>query len=201
MIVEDMLSKQLCIFRHVSTSQAHCIAPDFLNKEQILTLKTVTEIFSGCIKAYAFFTTATNFGRDSERLVCKIRIEEMRLLVWGREWGVTEGKLEAHLQAESKAGNELLRPLATQILTQLLQTITDFKKLQEKYGLKEENVGLEGKKDGTKYEDTGVRGLRNEFQLRAKWMYVKLFHYLILAKGAGGGFDSHISVVSKIFRS
>jgi hypothetical protein len=39
------------------------------------------QIFSGCIKAYAFFTTFSNLGRDSERLVCKIRIEEMRLLV------------------------------------------------------------------------------------------------------------------------
>jgi hypothetical protein len=91
------------------------------------------QIFSGCIKAYAFFTTAANLGRDSERLVCKIRIEEMRLLVWGREWGVVEGKLEAHLQA----GNENLRALAVQILTELHRTITDFRKLKDRYGLKE----------------------------------------------------------------
>ena len=43
------------------------------------------QIFDGCIKAYAFFTTASNLSRDSERLVCKIRIEKMRLLVWGHE--------------------------------------------------------------------------------------------------------------------
>ena len=95
------------------------------------------QIFDGCIKAYAFFTTASNLGRDSERLVCKIRIEEMRLVVWGREWGVIEGKLEAHLQAESKAGNERMGLLAKQILSELYNTITDFKKLQEKYGLQE----------------------------------------------------------------
>src|SRR5882757_9165415 len=96
------------------------------------------QIFDGCIKAYAFFTTATNLGRDSERLVCKIRIEEMRLLVWGREWGVVEGRLEAHLQAESNVGNEQMRQLATQILSELYKTITDFNKLQERYGLQEE---------------------------------------------------------------
>ena len=67
------------------------------------------QIFDGCIKAYAFFTTASNLGRDSERLVCKIRIEEMRLAVWGQEWGVLEGRLEAHLQAQSNAGNERVR--------------------------------------------------------------------------------------------
>jgi hypothetical protein len=49
----------------------------------------------------------------------------MRLLVWGREWGVVEGKLEAHLQAESNAGIERLRLLAMQILQELYQTITE----------------------------------------------------------------------------
>ena len=96
------------------------------------------QVFQGCIRVYSMFTTASNLGRDSERLVCKIRIEEMRLLVWGREWGVVEGKLDAHLQAESQAGNERLRQLAVAILTELHRTITDFKRLQERYGLVEE---------------------------------------------------------------
>ena len=61
------------------------------------------------------FSTANNLRRDSERLVCKIRIEEMRLLVCGREWGVVDGKLESHL----KASNERLRHLAVNILTEL----------------------------------------------------------------------------------
>ncbi|KAG0649681.1 hypothetical protein D0Z07_3784 [Hyphodiscus hymeniophilus] len=104
------------------------------------------QIFSGCIKAYSIFTSASNLGRDSERLVCKIRIEEMRLLVWGREWGVVEGKLEAHLQAESTAGNERIRQLATQILSELYKTITDFRRLQDKYGLVQEPTSPNGEK-------------------------------------------------------
>jgi Prion-inhibition and propagation len=132
------------------------------------------QIFSGCIKAYSIFTTASNLGRDSERLVCKIRIEEMRLLVWGREWGVVEGKLEAHLQAESTAGNERMRQLATQILSELYKTITDFKRLQEKYGLMEEPTSPLSEKavaQKTAEVPSVTSRLRNELHLKAKCRY------------------------------
>ncbi|KAE9376964.1 hypothetical protein N431DRAFT_542423 [Stipitochalara longipes BDJ] len=143
----------------------------------------LAQIFDGCIKAYAFFTTAANLGRDSERLVCKIRIEEMRLLVWGREWGVVEGKLEAHLQAENNSGNQRLRQLAVSILTELHRTITDFNKLQDRYGLREEATRPAGEKSiaQTKNESSGVAGrLRNELQLRAKWVIVDKEKFTVL---------------------
>lgn len=95
--------------------------------------------------------------------MCKIRIEEMRLLVWGREWGVIEGKLEAHLQAEHKSGNERLRPLATQILSELYRTITDFHVLQDKYGLREDSETSEKKEAQKKVGEGSVTSrLRNE---------------------------------------
>jgi hypothetical protein len=143
------------------------------------------QIFDGCIKAYAFFTTASNLGRDSERLVCKIRIEEMRLLVWGREWGVVEGKLEAHLQAESCAGNERMRQLATQILSELYRTITDFNKLQDRYGLKEEPISPVNEKAVAqkRAENASVTSrLRNELQLRAKWVIADKEKFTVLLK-------------------
>ena len=130
------------------------------------------QIFSGCIKAYSIFTTASNLGRDSERLVCKIRIEEMRLLVWGREWGVIEGKLEAHLQAESTAGNERMRQLATQILSELYKTMTDFKRLQERYGLVEEPTSPLSEKATAQRmatERSVTSRLKNELHMRARW--------------------------------
>lgn len=136
------------------------------------------QIFDGCVKAYAFFTTASSLGRDSERLVCKIRIEEMRLLVWGREWGVVEGRLEAHLQAESNAGNERMRLLAIQILSELHRTITDFNRLQDKYGLREESDKIAGQKWG---DSPSVAGrLRNELQLRAKWVIADKEKFTVL---------------------
>ncbi len=87
------------------------------------TVGILGQIFNGCIKAYSIFTAASNLGRDSDRLVCKIRIEEMRLKVWGREWGVMEGKLEEHLLMRSGAQHEGLKTLAEMILTQLYQTV------------------------------------------------------------------------------
>lgn len=149
----------------------------------------LAQIFDGCIKAYAFFTTAANLGRDSERLVCKIRIEEMRLLVWGREWGVVEGRLEAHLQAESNSGNQRLRQLAVSILTELHRTITDFNKLQDRYGLREEIMSPVDEKEKEKVaapkrtESSSVAGrLRNELQLRAKWVIADREKFTVLLR-------------------
>ena len=145
----------------------------------------LAQIFDGVVKAYAFFTTAANLGRDSERLVCKIRIEEMRLLVWGREWGVVEGKLEAHLQAESDSGNQRLRQLAINILSELHKTITDFNKLQDRYGLREELMSPVGEKVPAlkRTESPSAAGrLRNELQLRAKWVIADKEKFTVLLR-------------------
>lgn len=134
------------------------------------------QLFDGCVKAYSYFTAAANLDADAARLLTKVRIEEMRLVVWGREWGVAEGKLEARLAAATGgagaeaegmsgveegvgrlglgmggggaaggvgllAGGPQLRILAEHILTELYNTITDFRKLQERYGLVEEGAG------------------------------------------------------------
>jgi hypothetical protein len=134
------------------------------------------QIFDGCIKAYSIFTTANNLGKDSERLVCKLRIEEMRLMVWGREWGVQEGKLEAHIVASGSSDG--LRQMAEMILKQLLDTITDFHKLQDRYGLraqekngvpdsKNQDQTLKGRKSP---EIDKPKGRLDELRLRARWV-------------------------------
>lgn len=157
----------------------------------------IGQLFDGCVKAYGYFTTAANLDTDSQRLMCKVRIEEMRLVVWGREWGVAEGRLEAHLDS---GRNPQLRALATQILEELHTTVTDFRKLQERYGLVEAGggsagtVGKEtealsrtttssssassgkGAKDegrrlnGSRTNSTTERSWRREIGLRTKWV-------------------------------
>lgn len=150
------------------------------------------QMFDGCIKAYALFTSASNLGRDSERLVCKIRIEEMRLRVWGREWGVVDGRLEAHLQAESNIGNDKMRQLAIQILSELHRSITDFGKLQDRYGLREEpgsSLSPMNEKTASQAlkrtdENTGVasRFMKSEFHLRAKWVIADKEKFTVLLR-------------------
>lgn len=96
-----------------------------------------------------------------------------------------EGKLEAHLQAESDAGNERMRQLATQILSELYKTITDFNKLQERYGLKEEPTSPMSEKivAQMRVETPGVTSrLRNELTLRAKWVIADKEKFTVLLK-------------------
>ncbi|KAK2589782.1 hypothetical protein QQS21_012541 [Conoideocrella luteorostrata] len=146
------------------------------------------QLFDGCVKAYGYFTTASQLDTDSQRMMCKVRIEEMRLVVWGREWGVAEGKLEAHLECEK---NPQLRKLAIQIMEELHGTVTDFAKLKERYGLQEDVTGGVGgkassspststsRKGSLKDEGAAVggrggsmmeRSWRKEWSLRTKWV-------------------------------
>ena len=134
------------------------------------------QLLDGCLKAYKVFTTASNLGRDSERMMCKIRIEEMRLAVWGREWGVAEGKFEERLSRPNTA-NDGLKSLAEMILKELYRTIMDLNKLQDKYGLREETPGSVDKEAYKSSADpssmikasvgkVGGAGMK----LRAKWV-------------------------------
>ncbi|KAM3071228.1 hypothetical protein ACMFMG_008818 [Clarireedia jacksonii] len=137
------------------------------------------QIFSGCIQAYSLFITASHMTRDSERLICKIRIEEMRLLVWGREWGVLEGEFEARLSAGM--GSERMRALAMEILSELYRTITDFQRLKERYGVLEEPVGGEkDRRDSREREGIGKLSLRTELSRRVKWVIGDKEKFLVL---------------------
>lgn len=129
------------------------------------------QLFDGCIKAYGYFTTASQLDTDSQRLMCKVRIEEMRLVVWGREWGVAEGQLDAHLDSER---NPQLTALATQMLKELHATVADFRKLRDKYGLAEDGAGDRGEGDGVGEPACAPakasRGWRKEISRRTRWV-------------------------------
>ncbi|KXH51434.1 hypothetical protein CSIM01_08220 [Colletotrichum simmondsii] len=138
------------------------------------------QLFDGCVKAYGYFSAAANLDADSQRLLCKVRIEEMRLVVWGRGWGVAEGRLEAHLNGFSReAGDPRMAGLAEGIMRELHATVTDFGRLRERYGFVED--GSEGGKIGTSSGD-GERGgegkkrdWRREISRRAKWVIAGMF--------------------------
>lgn len=174
------------------------------------------QLFDGCVKAYGYFTTASHLDTDSQRLMCKVRIEEMRLVVWGREWGVAEGKLEAHLDSEK---NPQLRALATQILEELHGSVTDFRKLQDRYGLREDTGGngddpasvgkgkttkhspspppsrKASKDEGSGGKGNGVkteRSWRKEFSLRTKWVIAGEHNYNLMLSYVHTGSDDPV---------
>ncbi|KAK1639254.1 prion-inhibition and propagation-domain-containing protein [Colletotrichum phormii] len=139
------------------------------------------QLFDGCVKAYGYFSAAANLDADSQRLLCKVRIEEMRLVVWGRGWGVAEGegRLEAHLNGFSReAGDPRMAGLAEGIMRELHATVTDFGRLRERYGFVEDGGGEGGKLGngdggvggGEKGGEGKKRDWRREISRRAKWV-------------------------------
>ncbi|KAK1514597.1 uncharacterized protein CCOS01_13878 [Colletotrichum costaricense] len=133
------------------------------------------QLFDGCVKAYGYFSAAANLDADSQRLLCKVRIEEMRLVVWGRGWGVAEGRLEAHLNGFSReAGDPRMAGLAEGIMRELHATVTDFGRLRERYGFVEDGsergkIGTSNG-DGEKGGEGKKRDWRREISRRAKWV-------------------------------
>lgn len=140
------------------------------------------QLFDGCVRAYGHFATAARFEGDARRLGCKVRIEEMRLLVWGRYWGVAEGRLEARLlrdddggPASGGVGGPALRRLALQILTELHETITDVHRLRERYGLALGDDGAANAAKPAKTAKTGERSWRQELATRTKWVVAGMY--------------------------
>lgn len=145
------------------------------------------QLFDGCVKAYGYFSAAANLDADSQRLLCKVRIEEMRLVVWGRGWGVAEGRLEAHLNGFSReAGDPRMAGLAEGIMRELHATVTDFGRLRERYGFVEDGggggadggngkLGAAGGGDGEKGGEGKRRDWRKEISRRAKWVIAGMF--------------------------
>lgn len=123
------------------------------------------QLFDGCVKAYGYFSSAANLDSDSQRLLCKVRIEEMRLVVWGREWGVAEGRLEAHLR--SRECNPQMASLAEGIMKELHATVTDFRRLRERYGFAEDGAHQPGAGDG-KIAEKPVGGGGGSCEIRGK---------------------------------
>lgn len=162
------------------------------------------QVFDGCVKAYAFFSRAASFDADSQRLACKVRIEETRLVVWGREWGVAEGRLEEHLSqvdgvgvgvgkggggAGGSGGGGLLRNMALDILNNLHATITDVQRLKGRYGLvdrdgddKGSTVGGEKKLSSpARRSSSDVRNVSEKMRnmtIRARWVVAGEFSHL-----------------------
>lgn len=109
----------------------------------VSTVGVLGQCFDGCVKAYSYFTQAKNSDKDASGMVTKIKIEEMRLIVWGREWGVGEGKLDARMASissvySSPEVNEGIRLLAIEILQKLELAMTDYNIMRERYGVKVE---------------------------------------------------------------
>jgi len=93
-----------------------------------LTMKLLDE----CLNGYKIFTEAKDLGRNSQKMLWKFRIQETRLRVWAREWGILDnqcatGAVEVRDHYDYKVVSETLLRIS--------ELFKDYKQLKNRYGL------------------------------------------------------------------
>jgi hypothetical protein len=106
-------------------------------------LSTIVTLFEACSKGYARFTHARDFEKTYATLFMKLRIQEARLHIWGRRWGIQDGKLVEEVEA-----SEVLRRIVQDVLQQMDQLLQDSVQLSTKYGI-HETFEVSSKAEGT----------------------------------------------------
>jgi hypothetical protein len=100
-----------------------------------ITLATIPlgiSAFNGCVEGYKLFTDAKEIGQGSQILLWKFRIQETRLKMWGREWGLLV-ESDSGQPSERKEPEDLKIVLET--LTRISDLLKDYKQLKRRYGL------------------------------------------------------------------
>ncbi|KAK0725096.1 prion-inhibition and propagation-domain-containing protein [Lasiosphaeris hirsuta] len=91
-----------------------------------------TKLLSECLHGYGLFVDAKDLGRTSQKLFWKFKIQEARLRIWAREWGLIgdeQGRQIAQLRDMDDYN------IVTETLVRLSQLFQDFEQLQTRYGL------------------------------------------------------------------
>jgi HET-S-like prion-inhibition and propagation protein len=92
-----------------------------------LTAKVLLE----CLNGYKIFTEAKNLGRDSQKLLSKFKIQEARLRIWAREWGL----LDQTNGREDDVRETCDYDIARETLHRISELFTDYNRLQTRYRL------------------------------------------------------------------
>lgn len=132
-----MQSQQLL---HFITSMAEAIA--------ILSL--AGQLFTGCVQAYHLLATAYKRGSVSKKYLLELVIEQVRLLLWGRNSGVSDGFLKPSLHC--------IASLITGILQKMKATLQDSAKLRTQYGLDYSKISPNSEKEDLKEAEPAVGG-------------------------------------------
>ena len=89
--------------------------------------------FKGALEGYKTITEANRLGKDSQILAWKFRIQETRLRLWGREWGILAG---SEATADNKLRIEEDYTFVHETLGRISNVFQDHGKLQMRYGLR-----------------------------------------------------------------
>lgn len=121
---------------------------------------SVASIFQTCVHGYRTLDTAMKLGNSIVTLNIQFRIEGIRLLMWGRYWGLVE-EIEVVEEGAHKIPNDSmkdngitlldtvdedheipgLKSLTVEILGRIHEALDEWKRIGQKYGRMEENQG------------------------------------------------------------
>jgi hypothetical protein len=91
------------------------------------------QVFSGCIVGFQLLSTAQNLGHDAEFLVCMLRLEEYRLILWAKQSGLADDDLDRRLDEK----------IIQTTLAELKELLLDTAKLKDDYKLDVRDADLD----------------------------------------------------------
>lgn len=93
------------------------------------------EIFAGCVKGFQLLSGAHHLGKDAEFLICMLKLEEYRLILWAKKSGLIDDKLDERLEKQ----------LINETLGQLRSLLQDTATLKKRYKLDLRDADVEPK--------------------------------------------------------
>ena len=118
------------------------------------------QLFVSVVQTYRFISEAQGLVKDAPELYWKLRLEEIRLMAWGRYWGLDDGNFDSFLE---DAG---LREDVCGILCRMKELLQNTESMSTKYGI----IHVEG--EGSSQLDTGdARVLKKSHKLVSKFKW------------------------------
>jgi hypothetical protein len=101
------------------------------------------ELLQSCIQGFSLIVEARNLGTDCSYLLCALRLEENRLVLWARRSGLSTGKMDQRLNLR----------LINETLGNIQNLLCDTTHLKRKYGLELRDDNTPARDDNTPARD------------------------------------------------
>ncbi|KFY22789.1 hypothetical protein V493_06320 [Pseudogymnoascus sp. VKM F-4281 (FW-2241)] len=121
------------------------------------------QLFISVVQTYRFISDAQGLVKDAPELYWKLRLEEIRLLAWGRYWGLDQGKFDDFLQ------NAGLLDDVCGILTRMKEILQSTESMSKKYGI--QRVEDPGVGQMTVVEEEEAPKKRHKLVSKFKWAF------------------------------
>ena len=99
----------------------------------LATLPLCLKLLSECFRAYQLFTEASELGKSSQKLFWKFKIQEARLRIWAKEWGLDEHDQHGPGRLGRDASDY---GIVAESLGRIRELFRDHEQMQARYGLK-----------------------------------------------------------------